>query len=1278
MKTFRNLTLSVALATAAAAMAAPDAPQILIPGYNGAGVIHGLSNNGLYGVASINPGSTGFSYTVGAVFYDLTGDQPVATDLAAKHSASGANDVTDDGKTVVGSVDGFPAVCRLTDDGWKWEYLPVPEMEVTMRMEDMYTGEISYQTFKLNGGEVNAVTPDGKYAVGLARSNEYIMLEQAVMWDLQKMEIVEVDSPVTNLFDEDEHQTRYMQLSDDGRYLLCWNSFSYKGGVIFVYDREKHETIYIDIEETPRGFEPRLKDYHGIELDGISKSLTSDGRYVTGGISGANDQTYVFRFDVFNKELKVYDDGIHNDANGWSVTKDGITLGATPSSTPYADALVCSDEFLYPVASLFSEVYGVNLGRYGIDNTGKPTLVSDDGKTVVFVTEPTKTYVARFPESLSEAVKKVNLMSNWSVYPSNGTRMTKMQNVTLTFDNPVETDPARASEIKLLGPDGSVVATPLANGGLEARDMKLHITFKPLLLEEGATYTLTVPSGICWVKGHTSSTNQKIEVKYVGRANQPVAVTRITPASGVSLSSLDLNDNPVQVTFDAPVMINGTADDRPVAQLYIDGGEEPAAWLAMDVDLYTNNLVIYPNTTYYLYKGSNYTVKVPAGAVTDLSGMGPSEAFEVEYAGSYVPQLGDERYIFRDACDDYANFLFFEGDMGEPVEEYVNMGFTQRETPWVVVRDDNLSQDMAFGSHSCYADGRASNDWVTTRQLRLPDDIPVVLHFQSQSYLKNKTDRLKVYVYENAATYNQLTSSTIADILKNGDLVYNEVQDPGKNEGIMAGEWRDNSISLEDYMGKSVYICFLNDNQNQSMVMIDNIEVVREVKSFVTVTTPENVIDMQSVTVRGIVSVVNETADYDTLSMRLLDGEGTEVSAINESGLGLKAGDTYKFEFPKALSLTVGEENPYTIECVLDGDEVIYEGLVRDLSFQPEKRVVIEEMTGRDCQYCPLGIAAMERLESLYGSKLIPVVLHAYNGSDPKGANIMSYASTVFMGDGSAPNGRINRRPKLSAPMAQDDKGKYHMTVSETGGGSNLWQDEVVDEFNEPAYLDIAVKAVPADAGYVGYEATVKSALNLNDRSIRVLGMLLEDHLLDRQVNGIFNVSDPLVGEFGQGGAYGMASFYYYFNNVARGYWGQSTNGTARLLPTDMKSGQEYKVSIEYQIPGIVDDLSNTKMVVMLIDESTGRVINANIASTDVSGVEGIAGDGALSIGRNGSEIIVSAPGDVAVEVYGLDGSMIKSASGNGSVSFGLDGYRGMVIVRAASGNATETAKIMM
>lgn len=1292
MKKFRNLTLALAALTFGAASAATDlTPDIIFPHVAGAKVLEGMSNNGLYGVAKVKNEDAGNTFSAGAYFYDFTGSQPKATNLAPSATGSSAHDVTDDGKLVVGEVNFKPCIWRYENGSWNVEMLPIPDDHVHVMVPVEADDDAPTATYKINGGFAAAVTPDGKYAVGRLGCYEYEMVEEGVMWDLTdpaNIKIIELNTPVGGTDGKDMHQSRYLQLSNDGRYILCWNAFSYYNSVVFVWDRQENKAHYIIYKEENGRLTLRNPAYQGTNLDGITKSLTPEGRYVSGSVGDSSGNEYVFLFDVFNDELKVFNDVLYNDATAWSVTPDGIPVTSVPAVSPYVDGYILYDNFFFPVSQLLTDVYGVNLVAKGIDNTGKGTLISDDGRTIFFVTGQYDGYLLRLKEDLTDGIAKIDLMKNWRPSPAAGSKASVLSTVSFTFDNPLEYDASKASSITLTDGSGNVsVAKNVSVSG-----NRLDVNFGNVELAQDVVYTVAVPENVCWIKGRPQDFNHALQVNYTGRdKNKPVEIVSISPKAGTALANLDLNDNPVEIIFDVPVKVNTVGGEAPIAHLYVDDETEPLASLNIDYDVNSGRLVIFPINSVYLYKGSDYTIKVPAGAVTDNYGYGLSEAFEITYAGAFVPQMGSDIYLFHSTGDSFENVLVYEGDHGVPVAEYEKFGFTQDTTPWWVVCDDN-STDMAFASHSRYKDGRDADDWLMTRQILVPENIPAYLKFQGQSYRKNKTDKLKVYVYAYSGTINSLSKSRIDDIVANGDLVFNEQLSPGANEEVIAGEWTDYVVPLDAYAGKSIYIAFVNNNtyKDGSMVMIDNIEVRKDVSAFVTITSAANVVAQEAAQIKGKLSVVSDLADYNALSLTLKDSTGKTVSTISDNAVSLKAGDIYDFVFPQGLPLELGEEVSYSIEGSVSGSEgsdaVTYSGMVRNLAFQPEKRVVVEEVTGKTCPNCPLGILGMEMLESRFPGKIVPVALHAYgNGADAKGAGIIDYAITVFNSNLSAPNGIINRRPNQSFPAASyapdpDKPGalKYAFTAAESGSSSNLWLDEVLEEFNEPAFLDVALKANHAvDDNTLKFTATVRSAINLTEQNVRVLGILLEDNLFDMQDNNLYMQTDPILGPFGAGGQYGYPVFPYTFNNVARTIWGNSVNGMAGLIPTTLNVGEEYKVEMKQTIPSIVSDKENLKMAVILIDQNTGRVINAAVTEANTTGVGEVADDLAgLQIVKVGSDVEVTADGDVQVALYTLDGRVLAQANGAGRVMLPLGGYNGIFIVRAVTANGTKTVKL--
>ena len=1245
----KTLTLAFGLMLGASAFAQQDLkPDIFFPDPSNGACLYGISDNGEWGVANQEAGESGFAEFSGAVLFDLRTIPAKKTNLTKGQSFGSAYDVTDDGLAVVGSVNRKPAVFKFEDGEWKAHVLPIPDRE--FRVRNVYTD--SYDTYKLNGGEVFSVTPDGKYGVGMVGCNEYIQIEVGCMWNLETYEMI----PLPGLGLENSSFSRLTEISADGRYVLA------RAGGYKLYDRETGKSIS-----------------SRVGLDIYAQGLSPNGRYLSGVVS-RGDFDYAAYYDVQEDKLTVIDGDANADAVAWTTTNDGVPLVSRPHISPYADGYVWHDGFMYSFEEILTQVYGINLRNYNIDNTGKPFQVSADGRTIVMLIGPGDSYVLRLKEDIRDAVERVDLFKGWTASPTPGIKMTSIGTVTINFKHPVVADEMASSMISLLDSKGNVVANPLANGGVTTKNNTLTIQFRTRTMNPDEEYTLRIPAGTISINGREKSKNVEMNLKYIGRENVPVKPTDITPKDGAAIATIDLNENPIVVTFDNQVKVNvPLGGERPVATFYIDDETTPVAYANMDVDLYTGNkLVVFPASTVPLYKGSEYKVVIPQGAVVDMSGNGASEEIVVNYTGTYVPQLGDEKYLFYSDCNDYTNWLFYDGDHGTPTAEYAAMFFEADTTPWAVVMETETSTDMSFGSHSCYTDGRASDDWVTTRQILIPEDGETYLAFDSQSYRRLKQDYLKVYVYENNTILNSLNASIISDIKKNADLVYNDLQSPGATEAYLTGEWTHNVIDLTPYAGKSVYICFHNDNQNQSMVIIDNVEVVKEVKAFLTLRNETSLVNASDVNIWGMLSVSSEMADYHNVNMTLKDGNGNTVSTISESGLNLKYGDAYNFRFPDNLKLEAGVENPYTISYTLDGDALEYNGVIRNLTFRPTKRVVIEEFTGRDCQFCPGGLVTMEHIEGLFGNQVIPIALHCYNGSDPKGVNVMGYWE--FTGMNGAPQARINRGP-VAGPLYQTANGYVNTgaDIPDNVTNEKLWKDYVVEELQEPALMDITLSPNESRGNNLNFTAKIRSAISLTDQNLRVFGVLLEDGLTDYQVNAYYATSDPLLGEWGKDGIYGQATVYpYIFNNVARSVWGQSYNGTPGLLPTVINSSEEYEINISIQVPNNVVDVANCKLVVMIIDENTGKVINA-ARSMSLTGLDSMKGETAdMNVDILNGEINVTAGEPVNAMVYTPSGVLLASANGEGQFSINLNGYKGIAIVKVTGADASVTKKLMV
>ena len=1174
MKFFRLLTIVIGLASCLTMNAQSDlTPSIIFPETEKSSIFTGISDNGKYAVI----GSVGDPYNNhAAILYEISDNGIRIGDLNEANSGTWAIDVTDDGNIVVGSRNSAPHIWRNQTG---WTKLPLPA---------------GYYY-----GFATAVTPDGKYAVGRIQKDPDGLEAEGCLWDLTTNEIIEVpaNKDVIDFTGVNQDQNWYTQISADGRYIFGTVSFSYPTDTrLYVIDRDKDRVIYIDADDTGRERIPGLSVW---ETDINAKALSSNGKWVAGTVDDTiTGEDLAFYFDVENEQLYVTNGKNETNSWAWSITNSGTPLCTRPALSLYGECSIYYDNRYIPLADILEGVYGMNLGRHGIDNTGKPVLVSDDGRTIVLITSYYDSYILKLKEDIEDACKKVDLLKKWTASPKDGSFLPRIDNVQIAFSQYIQTSETDYNKVQLLDSNGNVVANPLANGGLTTANNVLTITFPTLELEEQHYYTLVVPAGIVWVDGDESSKNSDINIRYIGRLDTPATVTEISPNAGDRVSMLDGSESPIILTYDRSVMLNEKADTALGSLYLLDGDKERYISPIMFKPHNYMQLAAYPPQAQKLYMGSTYKVVIPEGIAVDLLRECPSEKLEIIYEGSYIPILGDDQYLFNSRCNDFSNFLLYDGDQGLPTEEYEWLGFTYDTTPWTVLQRDFTRTDLFFGSHSCYTDGRQADDWVATHQIRIPEDEKVFLTFDTRSNSKEKEDYLKVYVYDYDGTINSLDKTVTDNIRKEGDLIFNERLNPD--------EWETQIISLEAYKGKNIMIAFVNENQNQSMVLIDNVKVVRNVQSLLTLLNNSNVVNQESIVIKGLINGVSAVVDFQGISMTLKDEDGNVVSTISDPDVVLSVGEPYNFEFPQALPLTLGEENPFTIEYTVGNESTVYSGVIRDLTFEPVKRVVIEEFTDTGWGECAGGIATLQRLENIYGEQLIPIEIHGYDYY-LEGTNGSDYAR--YLNFNLPPQAIINRRGRIAAPIYYSNEQQRYV-----GSVSNLyeseadaiqypfWQDEIADELKEPALMDISVHAVGANANAINYEATIKSALNLTDQNIRIFGVLLQDGLEGHhQVNAYYQTDDELLGDWGLNGKYNQNIVSNYtLNNVARSIWGNSYNGTGGLLPTNISSSETYSVDMNVPLPeGFIYHPSNLKFVVILIDENTGRVINSYVIRND-------------------------------------------------------------------------------
>lgn len=1223
-----------------------------------------LSDNGLWAVASGNDDENqalnAYPYLVNATTGELT-------QLWTGNNFSGmtATDVTDDGKIVVGSTPTGPAYYDV--DAGQWIQLP-------------------------GAGAPTAVTPDGSRIVGWSSGGSFGVddySEQPVVWDRQAdgtylCRDVYAEFPDFPRADKSGHLTgivRIENMSADGNILAgAINFITPATACYYVYDCTTHETRYIDnyMEGTASG---SFVD---------QSNMSNNGAYITGianVVIGSDEYIASYNFNIAEDKFELYNQYSDElDRGGFAVSNQGVVFASSPAVNPLRYVYVRVGKLWYGLDEIMSGRYGINIyDRIGTETTGTATDVADDGRVLIGM-GMTKGdgYIIRLPETFSEAASHIDPFGAYAINPEAGSQFARFRTATIRFSKPVNLSSSTAQAL-FLDSDGKEQRrfTLTAN----ADGMSFNVGGMPFPMTAGETYTLRFPAGTFVLAADDSFTNSEINVNYVGREATPAEAINITPYDSSNVSEISTN-NPVRMTFDMNVQVADDADGNPmVGYLYEVGNDTPLCELTIAAQ--NNAVVMAPALRRYLRLGTDYRVVMPAGSVTDIMGDCANEEISVTYHGIFEQQPSqDNANLYFDDFDDpstsIATYLLYEGDHNTPSTAMQQWEFDTDNSPWnFTIRDDENSTDYCAASHSMYSPAGKSDDWMSLPQLII-ENPDYYLSFSAQSYQFGKNDVLKVVVLEDENGYTNFTSDLRQKFEDNGKVIFEQQLSPGSSAESLAGDWQHYEVSLADFSGKSVYIAFVNQNENQSAIFLDSVRVYYRGDFYLNNTTTSTVVNQESTKVTASVNITGDDV-YNDLTATLTGAEGF-TSTYTATGLNLtKNSAAYRFEFPDELPLTVGNENNYTISINLDGNQLSQSGTVKNLAFQTTKRVVIEKATGTECGYCPSGILAFENLESLFGDQFIPVEIHSnLMGADPYAMD--NYVS--YLGATALPTGLVNRIDSIYSPMVTlaDAESGFELYYSfNSPAGNETFLDIVQREFelnpNPDADVTLTSAVCDPDSRQLTIAGNVNYAVNLSSLNQNIVFVVLENGLTGRQHNNYAANDDPLLGEWGAGGAYGQTYANCTYDHVARRVVNDSYGGVSGLIPFSVTAGEPVGFSFNVPMYDNVYNWTNAELVAMLVDNNTGLVINSTVVPFTVNASAGIGSaeaDGGVSISTSGSTVTVTSAADVNVTVTALNGGLAGMASGSGNVSIDVNGGKGIYVVKATTADTTTVKKVIL
>lgn len=1137
--------------------------------------------------------------------------------------------VSNDGKIIYGTVDGYPAY--FTVDDLTWHCLSMGSTADNRNLS----------------GAVYGMNGDGTLMAGWF-SGESLTLLKSALWengvkkDLPGLPTYKdlYDRGIIDKYDYESSKNEtpnytFRTISFDGKKLLLGIDHNRPdwGCSYGVYDLENETFAFILAPAETYGHSFTDSAY-----------LSENGEWVTGNMmfigadqEGYDDKEGVYRYNTNTGKLEVFCDLPDQDMLATAIDNNGTVYAANPGSQPIRNLVVRSEDLWVDLNKILDQKYGINFSEAtDYTSTGYAQNVAADCKTLLVQAEfRGGAYALTLPVEYNEAAKGISLLTEYTVAPASGKQFSTLKQMRVRFTYGAV--PVDGAEVTVKDEGGNVVGKSSAITSFSSQNLLYTITFPDIKLAAGKKYTVSVPEGIFTVPGTTMG-NPKFDVEYIGRPDQPVKAVNINPAEDSYINVFSFN-SPVTIDFDTDLSISTAVQP----QLFEEGKNNAICNLSVVAD--GNRLIIYPASERRLAKDHKYRIEIPASLVADISAEGYNEAFSINYNGAFVPTTPSDpaRPFFEDFTspnEALYNFLLIDGDGNMPSETMQGYGFDANNTPWNFSLRDDDNYDYCAASHSEYSPAGRSDDWMMLPQLKLSDK-DFYLTFKAQSATQSKYDRLKIVVWEFDDVLGSLDEDMLARVKKEAKTLAEFQLIPSKVEGLLAGNWTNYEFPLADYAGKNVYIAFVNENNNQSMVFVDDIAVEYRGAYTLSVATENNLVEANTTSVVADIAV-NAAGPFKELEATLTIPELDYSQVIKKDALNLTTGSTYQVKFVD-VPLQLGKVNKFTVETVMNGIKQTYTGNIVNHAFEIQRRVLIEEGTGMWCGNCPYGEVALEHLQETMPDNIAVISVH-------NGDAFAHQEYDQLLALGGYPNGRVNRLPGVYSPMFHDETTGDVAYTSNTG--DQTFMDMVLSELSAGTEGEIKV----VDPTYYSADGVIELPIETRFSVTRdnviytIFVCVVEDELPGRQKNYFSGTTSEVMSWWGAQ----PSMVTYTYSNVARempyGFYGVS-----KIVPTSVDSGETYKSNLKFELPKNVTDTDNMHFVVALLDGTTGKAVNTAVCrefainDTPDASIDTVIDDvvKAVVTVANGT---IMVNGDADVEVYGLNGMYLR----NGNLSNGI------------------------
>lgn len=605
---------------------------------------------------------------------------------------------------------------------------------------------------------------------------------------------------------------------------------------------------------------------------------------------------------------------------------------------------------------------------------------------------------------------------------------------------------------------------------------------------------------------------------------------------------------------------------------------------------------------------------------------------------------------------------FYDNDGLELHFTMTQRGFDSTDS-WIRMREEGTENYFAASaSRFKSADTQnppSASDWMVFNNIWIRGN-HATLRWKSRSFNEqsNRPSSYSVYVSTKGPSPESFTGQPIATVTENE-----------------MDKWSEHSADLSAFAGQHLYVAFVNNTANGEILGIDDISIDGE-KGIAEITVSPGEYVLGTDKNFNIGGTLTACSDERITSFHSECDVAGETYTIDLTGLNLGSGESIDFSFPANISAEYGESVPFTVRAVVNTTE--FDPIKTSttlLAFLPKRNVVIEEVTGMWCQYCPKGLVAFDILAEKYPDSFIGISIHMGANADPLALDDYANQNTF---PGGAPSGWIDRKTYSIDPMVPawiDNKRSYTTLM---GGFETL----LLERLEQLPLAEVLCNVNLKDDNSFNLSVSSRFPIDMKDADLRLAVVITEDHVWKEgyyQNNRFSGGSEILAG-------YESRPNVIYtdmeFNHVARAIY-DDYNGIPDSLPVDITAGTTYEYSRTFDIPVDILDIANVKVIAMIIDNSTGEILNATSSALVPTGIKETESSRQISIRHDVSDnsvVIISSDSaaEIKASLYSISGELLSVASGSTEVRISTGSYSGPAIIKIDTPEGTSTRKLLI